>query len=158
MNSFTFFNPTKIIFGKNQICALKQEINPTDKVLLAYGGGSIKTNGVYEKITQTLSEYKVFEFSGIEANPTYETLLKAVELVRKEGINFIIAAGGGSVIDGVKFIAAAARYPSELDPWIILTGGPKPLDAIPFGTILTLPATGSEMNSGSVITKKSSKK
>jgi NADP-dependent alcohol dehydrogenase len=157
MDAFTFWNPTKIIFGKDQIAAIKNEIPSANKVLLTFGGGSIKQNGVYSQLREVLKQHTLLEFGGIEANPTYETLMKAVELVRREKIDFILAAGGGSVIDGSKFIAAAANYPRDLDPWQILIGGPAPESALPLGTILTLPATGSEMNSGSVITKNATK-
>jgi NADP-dependent alcohol dehydrogenase len=153
MLNFTFQNPTKILFGKNQISELKKEIPTGSKVLVTYGGGSIKSNGILDKINNNLSEYELIEFSGIEPNPSYETLMKCVELVRSSEIDFILAVGGGSVIDGTKFIAAASLYEGE--PWEILTSfGAKVKAAIPFGTVLTLPATGSEMNCGSVITNK----
>ena len=153
MLNFTFQNPTKILFGKNQIAGLKNEIPADSKVLITYGGGSIKANGILDKVKESLEGYELIEFSGIEPNPSYETLMKCVELVRSSEIDFILAVGGGSVIDGTKFIAAASQYEGE--PLEILTSfGAKVKTALPFGTVLTLPATGSEMNSGAVITNK----
>lgn len=154
MNNFTFHNPTRIHFGRGQIAKISDEISKDSKVLITYGGGSIKKNGVYDQVLKSLEGYNIFEFSGIEPNPTYETLMQAVEIVRKEKIDFILAVGGGSVIDGTKFIAAAA--PFEGEPWNIVVKGASFTQALPFGTILTLPATGSEMNCGSVITHKAS--
>ena len=153
MNKFEFFNPTKIIFGVGEIAKLSQNIPPHCRVLLTYGGGSIKENGVYKQVLKALEGQKVFEFSGIEPNPTYETLMKAVAIVKKENINFLLAVGGGSVVDGTKFIAAASCYEAG-DPWEILSKWAPVTRAIPMGVVLTLPATGSEMNSGAVITKK----
>ena len=152
MNNFTYHNPTRIHFGQGQIAKLAEEI-PTDaKVLITYGGGSIKKNGVLGQVHAALQGRSYQEFGGIEANPHFETLMQAVEIVQRDGIDYILAVGGGSVIDGSKFIAAAARY--EGDPWEILTTyGSKIVDAVPLGTVLTLAATGSEMNSGAVITK-----
>ncbi len=156
MQNFTFHNPTKIIFGKGTIGALKREIPAGKKIMLIYGGGSIKRNGTYDEIMAALEGREVFEFSGIEPNPTYETLMKCVEEVKKNGVDFLLAAGGGSVIDGTKFVAAAALF--DGDPWKILqTYGSCVKAALPFASVLTLPATGSEMNSGSVITRTSMK-
>ncbi len=153
MLNFDFQNPTKIIFGKGQIATIAKEI-PTDAtILMTYGGGSIKTNGVYEQVIKALAGRKVIEFSGIEPNPSYETLMKAVEIMRAEKVDFVLAVGGGSVIDGTKFLVAAVDY--EGDPWEILTKPVRTTKAMPFGTVLTLPATGTEMNSGAVITRKS---
>lgn len=152
MNNFSFYNPTKIIFGEGQIASIAKEIPVEARVMLAYGGGSIKSNGVYDQVIEALGERIVCEFSGIEANPEYNTLCRAADAVNEHGITFILAVGGGSVIDGVKFIAAAAQYNG--DRWDILTKGGKVIQsAIPFGSVLTLPATGSEMNSGSVVTR-----
>ncbi len=152
MNNFTYFNPTKINFGKGQISTLKEEIQPGKRVLVAYGGGSIKINGVYDQVIAALEGYTVFEFGGIEPNPHYETLVKAVKVAKEEKIDVILAVGGGSVIDGSKFIAAAACYAG--DYWdIIETGGACVEQALPLGCVLTLPATGSEMNGNSVITR-----
>ena len=152
MNNFTYHNPTRIHFGQGQIAKLAEEIPADAKVLITYGGGSIKKNGVQGQVHAALQGRNYQEFGGIEANPHFETLMQAVEIVQRDGIDYILAVGGGSVIDGSKFIAAAARY--EGDPWEILTTyGSKIVDAVPLGTVLTLAATGSEMNSGAVITK-----
>ncbi|WP_350313148.1 alcohol dehydrogenase [Dickeya fangzhongdai] len=157
MQNFTLHTPTKILFGEGQIANLADQI-PTDaRILITYGGGSIKKNGVFDQVINALKGHNVLEFSGIEPNPTYETLMKAVEIVRKEKIDFLLAVGGGSVADGTKFIAAAAHYTAAEDPWHILqTWGAQVETAIPLGVVLTLPATGSESNSGAVITRKSS--
>jgi NADP-dependent alcohol dehydrogenase len=153
MNNFDFYNPVKILFGKGRIEAIASEIPANSVVMLTYGGGSIKRNGVYELALQALKGFKVIEFGGIEPNPKFETLMKAVELARSEKVTFILAVGGGSVIDGTKFIAAA--IPFSDDTWKIVKGGREGFieKAIPFGTVLTLPATGSEMNSGAVISR-----
>lgn len=153
MLNFELYNPTKLIFGQNQYHQLKKEIPENATILMTYGGGSIFENGVYNHVINVLEDYTVVEFGGIEANPTYETLMKAVTLIREKNIDFILAVGGGSVIDGTKFIAAAVNYQGE-NPWDILAKGAKVTSAIPFGTVLTLPATGSEMNSGAVVSKK----
>lgn len=151
MKNFTYSNPVKIIFGKNTIGQIAGEIPLDARILLIYGGGSIKKNGVYDQIMTALKGMTIFEFSGIGANPEFETCLKAIELVKKEKIDFLLAAGGGSVIDATKFISLGSK--AEGDLWEILSMSKHPANAIPFGTILTLPATGSEMNCGSVITK-----
>jgi NADP-dependent alcohol dehydrogenase len=153
MLNFEFQNPTKIIFGKGQIAALAKEVPANAKILMTYGGGSIKQNGIYEQVMVALGERNVIEFGGIEPNPSYETLMKAVEIMRAEKVDFVLAVGGGSVIDGTKFLVAAVDY--QADPWEILTKPVRTMTAMPFGTVLTLPATGSEMNSGAVITRKS---
>ncbi|SAL26743.1 iron-containing alcohol dehydrogenase [Caballeronia udeis] len=149
MQNFTFRNPTKIIFGEGQIAALNAEIPPDARVLITSGGGSIKSNGVLAQVQVALGERAWFLFSGIEPNPTYETLMQAVAMAREKNIDFLLAVGGGSVIDGTKFIAAALKFDGE--PWDILEKQAEVRDAMPFGSVLTLPATGSEMNSGSVI-------
>ncbi len=154
MKNFEFYNPVKIIFGKDQIEKLSDELVPYKKILFAYGMGSIKKNGVYQQVINQLSDYDFIEFPGIEPNPVYETLMKAVEICRAENVDFILAVGGGSVIDGAKFIAAASKY-EEGDPWEILTKQKEVKDAIKLGSILTLPATGSEMNGTSVVSRKS---
>ena len=152
MNNFTYFNPTRIHFGKGEIAKLAEEIPVDAKVLITYGGGSIKKNGVLDQVHAALAGRSYQEFGGIEANPHFETLMQAVAVVKTESIDYILAVGDGSVIDGSKFIAAAARY--EGDAWEILqTYGSKISDAVPLGTVLTLAATGSEMNNGAVITK-----
>ncbi|MGM3163068.1 alcohol dehydrogenase [Dickeya undicola] len=157
MQNFTLHTPTKILFGEGQIASLAEQIPADARILITYGGGSIKKNGVFDQVINALKGHNVLEFSGIEPNPTYETLMKAVEIVRKEKIDFLLAVGGGSVADGTKFIAAAAHYTAAEDPWHILeTWGAQVKSAIPLGVVLTLPATGSESNSGAVITRKSS--
>lgn len=154
MQKFEFKNPTKIIFGKNQIAALAKEVPAEAKVLVLFGGGSIKKNGIYEQTIDALKNHQVEEFGGIEPNPEFSTLMKAVALIKEKNIDFLLAVGGGSVIDGVKFISAAARYQGE-DAWDILAKSIRTEEGkgVPFGTVLTLPATGSEMNSGAVINR-----
>ncbi|TXK47946.1 iron-containing alcohol dehydrogenase [Pontibacter qinzhouensis] len=158
MNNFKFYNPVKIIFGKGTIAEVAKEVPAGARVLMTYGGGSIKKNGVYEQVMEALKEHTVFEFGGIEPNPHYETLMQAVELAKNEKIDFILSVGGGSVLDGTKFIAAAVVF-DQGDPWRFLAekAAVKLKGAIPFGAVLTLPATGSEMNSGAVITKVATK-
>ena len=151
MENFSFYNPVKILFGKGQIANIAQEIPVNAKILITYGGGSIKSNGVYDQVKTALAGRNFLEFGGIEANPHLETLMKAVELIRSQGIDFLLAVGGGSVLDGTKFIAAAV--PFEGDPWDILAKQAPVKAALPIGTVLTLPATGSEMNTNSVVTK-----
>lgn len=153
MNNFEFINPTKILFGENQIAKISTEIPKDAKVLMLYGGGSIKTNGVYDQAKTALSSFEFIEFGGIPANPEYSVLMEALEIIKKEKITFLLAVGGGSVIDGTKFLSAAALYEGG-NPWNILKDGKPTLVGMPFGAILTLPATGSEMNSGAVITKR----
>lgn len=152
MENFSMVNPVKIIFGKDTIAQIADEIPQGSKVLMTYGGGSIKKNGVYDQAVNALKDFEFYEFSGIEPNPHYETCMKAVALIKEKGINFILAVGGGSVLDATKFIAAAACF-NDGDPWLILAKGAKVKKALPFGDIITLPATGSEMNSGGVITR-----
>ncbi len=153
MNNFELYNPTNLIFGKDQIEKLTVLIPKNSKVMLAYGGGSIFKNGIYEKVKSVLNDFEIIEFGGIEPNPHFETLMKAVAIIKAQKIDFILAVGGGSVIDGVKFISAAVYYqgnPIEiLHKRILFKDVSK---VIPFGTVLTLPATGSEMNSGAVVT------
>lgn len=151
MQNFTFVNPVKIIFGKGTIQNLAKEIPNNQKVLILYGGGSIKRNGVYQQVIEALKNHQVLEFSGIEPNPHYETCLQAVEVIKREKIDFLLSVGGGSVLDATKFIAAAALFEGE--PWEILAKGAKIKEALPFGDVITLPATGSEMNNGGVISK-----
>ncbi|GAM59632.1 iron-containing alcohol dehydrogenase [Vibrio ishigakensis] len=149
---FSYVNPTQIHFGQGQISAVSSAIPSTSKVLVIYGGGSIKKNGIYDQVSKALEGHQWQEFSGVEPNPTAETLDKAVAIVKEQGIDYILAVGGGSVIDGSKYVAAAAKY--DGDGWDILIGKHTVSDAIPLGAILTLPATGSESNQGAVITKK----
>lgn len=148
---FSFVNPTKIIFGQGQIASVQHEIPQSAKVLVIYGGGSIKQNGIYQQVTDALSGHQVFEFSGIEPNPSYETAMRAVAQIKEHNIDYLLAVGGGSVIDGTKFIAAAAKFDGE--PWDILAKAAEVTDALPIGVVLTLPATGSESNSYSVVSK-----
>ncbi|APA91725.1 iron-containing alcohol dehydrogenase [Myroides sp. ZB35] len=151
MLNFELYNPTRLLYGKGQIGEIANLIDKKSKVLVVYGGGSIKKNGVYDQVIKALEGYEVVEFSGVEPNPRYETLVKAVDLIKKEKVDFILGVGGGSVIDGVKFISAAVYY--EGDTIDIIQ---KKLNvnwkAMPYGAILTLPATGSEMNCGAVVT------
>lgn len=157
MLDFTFYNPVKIYFGKNSLSYLKGEVPSGSKVLITYGGGSAIRSGLIDKVTNLLTESgnEVFKFGGIEPNPRYENLLRAGEVVRSKQIDYIIAVGGGSVIDGTKFICLTAYHPD--DPSVILKAGFRKIKAeevgkvIPFGSILTLPATGSEMNNGGVV-------
>lgn len=153
MLNFDLYNPTNYVFGKGQTAKLTDLVPKNTKILLAYGGGSIFKNGVYDQVKAALPNTEIIEFGGIEPNPRYETLMKAVEIIRKENIGFILAVGGGSVIDGVKFISAAVKF--DGNPMDILHKRLLIKDltqVVPFGTVLTLPATGSEMNSGAVIT------
>ena len=151
MENFEFFNPVKILFGKGQIAKLRGAVPAGARLLVTYGSGSIKRNGVYDQVIANLQGHTVSEFSGIEPNPAYETLMKAVEVVKRERIDFLVAVGGGSVLDGTKFIAAAARFEGE--PWDILAKNSPVNAALPLGAVLTLPATGSEMNCIAVISR-----
>jgi NADP-dependent alcohol dehydrogenase len=152
MDNFSYVNPVKIIFGKRTIEKIAKEIPAGSRILVTYGGGSIKSNGVYDQIAGALKGFEWYEFSGIEANPHYETCMKAAALVKEKNINFLLAVGGGSVIDATKFIVAASCFEGS-DPWDILSKQAPVKKALPFGVVLTLPATGSEMNNGAVITK-----
>jgi NADP-dependent alcohol dehydrogenase len=154
MVNFTLHNPVKLVFGKGTIAELTHLIPQGAKILMIYGGGSIKKNGVYEQVRQALAGFEVVEFGGIEANPRYETCMKAADLAKKEKVGFLLAVGGGSVLDGTKFIAAAATYVSG-DPWEILESHVPVKAAVPLGCVMTLPATGSEMNTYSVISRDS---
>ncbi len=149
---FSYSNATRIHFGKEQIQSITKEIPTDKKVLLIYGGGSIKKNGVYDQVKAALTDHQWIEFSGVEPNPTVETLDKAVALAKSEKVDYVLAAGGGSVIDGSKYVVAAALY--DGDGWDIMTGKYRVKKALPLGVVLTLPATGSESNSGGVVTKK----
>jgi len=154
MLNFEFKNPTKILFGKGEIAKISKEIPQDARVLMIYGGGSIKNNGVYDQVKQALKDYELHEFGGIPANPEYEVLVDALRIIKEKNITYLLAVGGGSVIDGTKFLSAAANYDGE--PWEILK---KPVrtfeeEGMPFGSVLTLPATGSEMNSGYVISRR----
>ncbi len=151
MNNFSYANPTVIQFGKGQIASLADLIDPAHKILVVYGGGSIKRNGVYDQIAKALGNHSLAEFSGVEANPCIETLDKGVMLARKEKVTFLLAVGGGSVIDGCKYIAGALCYDGP--GWDILTGKHNVTNAVPIGVVLTIPATGSESNSGAVVSR-----
>ncbi|MCH7375986.1 alcohol dehydrogenase [Aeromonas sp. MR19] len=156
MNNFTLHTPTKILFGKGQVAQLREQLPPDARILITYGGGSVVRTGLLALIRSELAGMTLFEFGGIEPNPTYETLMGAVALARAERIDFLLAVGGGSVLDGTKFIAAAAHYDEARDPWHILeTVGNEVRSAIALGAVLTLPATGSEMNMGAVVTRRS---
>ncbi|WP_099159282.1 iron-containing alcohol dehydrogenase [Virgibacillus ndiopensis] len=153
MDNFTYYNPTKLIFGKGQLDVLPNEVAQYGKkVLLVYGGGSIKRNGIYNNVLNKLDEMdaEVFELSGVEPNPRVSTVRKGVEICKREGVEFILAIGGGSTIDCTKAISVGAK--TDTDIWDIVTKKEHAKDALPFGTVLTLAATGSEMNAGSVIT------
>lgn len=148
---FNYHNPTQIVFGPKSFDQLGTLVPAGVKVLLLYGGGSIKRNGVYDRVTAALAGREVVEFGGVEPNPSQETLDKAVEVVRSKGVGFILGVGGGSVADGAKYVACAALY--DGDGWDIVSGAFAPTEALPVGIVLTLPATGSESNSGAVVTK-----
>ena len=152
MYNFEYQNPVKIIFGKGEISKVGQNIPEGSKILLTYGGGSIFKNGIYDQVMASIKGFEVVEFGGIEPNPHYETLMKAVEVIKAESITFLLSVGGGSVLDGTKFIAAAALF-QKGDPWQILSKQMPVEEALPIGAVLTLPATGSEMNGNSVVTK-----
>ena len=149
---YDYSNPTAIHFGKGQIASIVKHLNKDNKILVVYGGGSIKQNGVYEQVSAALEDYDWLEFSGVEANPSYETMNKAVKVVRENNVDFVLAVGGGSVIDGCKYLIAASLY--DGDAWDFLDGSAQVEKALPLGAILTLPATGSESNSSAVISKK----
>lgn len=149
MNNFEFQNPTRLIFGKGQIARLSQELPRDKKILVTFGGGSVKANGVYDKVMAALEGFDYIEFWGIEPNPKVETLRKAVALCKAEGVGFILAVGGGSVLDGTKLIAAAACV--ENDAWELVRDASLAKGAVPFASVMTLPATGSEMNRAAVI-------
>jgi NADP-dependent alcohol dehydrogenase len=164
MLNFSFQNPTKIHFGENTIATIASEIPKKARVLVVYGGGSIKNNGVYQQVIDALKDHTWFEFSGIEPNPTYTTLMKAQAIIAAENIDYLLAVGGGSVVDGAKFIAAAALYnecnqvDNEInDPWDILANQVPVKAALPIAAVLTLPATGSESNGNSVVTREGNK-
>jgi NADP-dependent alcohol dehydrogenase len=151
MFNFSFQNPTRIVFGKDQLAQLATLIPAGSKVMLTYGGGSIKKNGVYAQVASALTGFDWMEFSGIEPNPSFDTLMRAVDIVRREKIDFLLAVGGGSVVDGTKFIAAAAMFTG--DAWDILAKAGKVEAAVPLACVLTLPATGTESNGNAVVTR-----
>ena len=154
MLNFTYYNPTRIVFGKGTIAELRNLIPAEAKVMMTFGGGSIRRNGVYDQVAQALQGRPVVEFGGIEPNPRYETCMKAVAQAKAGQVDFLLAVGGGSVIDATKFIASSLVYQGA-DPWDILSNWKLLRDAVPLGTVLTLPGTGSEMNGGAVISRDS---
>lgn len=155
MNNFDLHTPTRILFGKGAIDNLRDQIPADARILVTYGGGSVKKTGVLDQVLNALNGFDVLEFGGIEPNPSYETLMNAVKIAREQNVTFLLAVGGGSVLDGTKFIAAAAHYDENVDPWEILeTYGSHVKSAIPMGSVLTLPATGSESNKGAVVSRK----
>lgn len=155
MLNFNFYNPTHIVFGKDTLDQLNTLVPLNAKVLITYGGGSVKKFGTLENVIKNLPGRKIFEFGGIEPNPQYETLMKAVDIAKKENIDFLLAVGGGSVMDGTKFIALASKYDGDCLNLLTPDFDLAPVDsAIPLGTVVTLPATGSEMNNGAVISHK----
>lgn len=153
MDNFNFYNPTRIVFGKGTIAQLSGLVPEGKNILMTYGGGSIKRNGVYDQVMSALDGFNVTEFGGIEANPQFSTLMKAVKIVKEKGIDFLLSVGGGSVLDGTKFIAVASLLPEYMDAWGILTGDVSIKKALPLASVLTLPATGSESNGNSVISR-----
>ncbi len=155
MNNFIFQNPTKLVFGKGQIAKLRKLIPTDKKVMITYGGGSIFKNGVYDQVKEALKNHTVTEFGGIEPNPEYETLMHCVTECREKEIDYLLAVGGGSVIDGTKFVATALKW--EGDPWAFLEKPIPVTEAVPLATVLTIAATGSEMNNGSVISRRERK-
>ena len=152
MNNFVFQNPTKLIMGAGMIARLSKEIPHDAKVLITFGGGSVKKNGVYKQVIDALQGYEYYEFWGIESNPTVETLREAIALGKEKNVDFVLAVGGGSVLDGSKLISAAIL--SDKDAWDLVLDGHRIFETLPLGTVLTLPATGSEMNNGAVISRK----
>jgi len=156
MLNFSFQNTTRIQFGEGQIASLSKLIPSNARVLVTYGGGSIKNNGVYDQVSAALAKHTWFEFSGIEPNPSYDTLMKAQDIIKENNIDFILAVGGGSVVDGSKFIAAVALFEGQ-DPWDIVSKQARINKALPLACVLTLPATGSESNTGAVVTRNGNK-
>jgi len=153
MLSFAFHNPTKVIFGKDTIGQIAREVPRGAKVMVTYGAASAKKYGVLDEVVSALAGFEITEFGGIEANPEYETLMKGVALAREKNIDFLLAIGGGSVIDGTKFMAAAIPLGSA--PFFLLENkGADIRRALPVGAVVTLPASGSEMNSRSIISRK----
>ena len=155
MLNFEFQNPTKLIFGKGSIAKIEKQFTRPTKIMLTFGGGSVKRNGVYDQVIAALKGHEIVEFWGIEPNPKVETLRKAVELGKAEKVEFIIAVGGGSTVDGTKLIACAICY--DGDAWDLVLDPKKVTGAIPFASVMTMPATGSEMNNGAVISNLATK-
>ncbi|MBI9077822.1 MAG: iron-containing alcohol dehydrogenase [Desulfatibacillum sp.] len=157
MRNFDYHNPTKVVFGKGTISRLKNLVPPQGKIMLVTGGDSIRKNGVHAQVMESLKKRDVVEFSGIKPNPEYDTLMEAVDMVKREDPAFLLAVGGGSIMDGTKFIAAASKYTAG-DPWEICSKLAKVLEALPLGVVVTLPATGSETNNIGVVSRKSERK
>lgn len=155
MLNFEFQNPTKLIFGKGSIAKIERQFSRPTKIMLTFGGGSVKRNGVYDQVINALKGHEIVEFWGIEPNPKVETLRKAVELGKQENVEFIIAVGGGSTLDGTKLIACAICH--DCDAWDLVLDPTKVQRAIPFASVMTMPATGSEMNNGAVISNLATK-
>jgi len=157
MDNFVYHNPVKIVFGRGTIAQLPDLLPAGEKVMVTYGGGSIRRNGVYDQVAAALADRPWCELGGIEPNPRYETCRKAVDFAKTEGAGFLLAVGGGSVLDATKFIAVGMRYPAGRDPWEIMLTADRVADATPLGCVMTLPATGSEMNGNAVITRDATK-
>lgn len=158
MFNFDFYNPTHIVFGKDRLEELNNLVPKNSKVLILYGGGSVEKFGTLEKVTNNLGDRTIFKFKGIEPNPKFDTLMKAVEIVKNENIDFLLAVGGGSVMDGTKFVALASCYEGDAEDLLNCGFNDAPVKrAIPMGTVVTLPATGSEMNNGAVISHRDKK-
>lgn len=151
MSNFEFFNPTQLIFGKGSIAMLEKKLPRDKKIMITFGGGSVKSNGVYDQVIKAMKGLNFIEFWGIEPNPKYETLVKAIELGKKEKVEFLLAVGGGSVLDGTKFIASGITYDGEA--WDLILDNRKAKNSVPLASVMTLPATGSEMNNGAVISR-----
>ena len=149
MYNFSFQNPVKLIMGKGTIATLSNEIPKDKSIMITFGGGSVKKNGVYDQVIKALQGYNTVEFWGIEPNPSIETLRKAIALGKEKKVDFLLAVGGGSVIDGTKLISAGLLY--DGDAWDMVLAGKPAAGTVPLATVLTLPATGSEMNNGAVI-------
>lgn len=155
MESFKFYNPVRLLFGEGCTAQIDRYIPRDARVMITYGGGSIMRNGVFNEVKEALGSRYVTTFGGIEANPRYETLVKALDVIKENAVDFLLAVGGGSVIDGTKFIVAANAYPGE-DKWALIKQRPSQWNlgkVLPYGVVLTLSATGSEMNSGAVISR-----
>ncbi|MFI3320438.1 MAG: iron-containing alcohol dehydrogenase [Rikenellaceae bacterium] len=152
MYNFQFKNPTKLLFGKGMIAQIAAELPKDKKIMVTFGGGSVKKNGVYDQVAAALEGFDYIEFWGIEPNPTIETLREAVALGKQEGVGFLLAVGGGSTVDGTKLISVA--IPSEADGWDLVVGKEAIGECLPYASVITLPATGSEMNKGAVISNK----
>ncbi|WP_116473988.1 iron-containing alcohol dehydrogenase [Zobellella maritima] len=158
MQQFDYHNPTHIVFGQDRLAELDKLVPADAHVMVLYGGGSVQRNGTLEKVRQGLGQRRVTEFAGIEPNPRFDTLMKAVEVVRRDGVDFLLAVGGGSVMDGTKFVAAAAPYAGEESDLLKSGFTPIPIsEALPLATVATLPATGSEMNMGAVVSHEGGK-